>query len=79
LTALRKRPPLQGRTGTLHPNPWAVGIPASPWPILVDMSMGITANSSYRRVMQEGGRMPGRWIQVGIEPSVSILKSVYID
>jgi len=40
---VRSVAPFGGRTGTLHPNPYAVGIPASPVPILVDMSMGAHA------------------------------------
>ena len=59
---VRSVAPYGGTTGTLHPNPFAVGIPASPVPILVDMSMGITANSNYRRAVDEGQRMPGRWV-----------------
>jgi L-lactate dehydrogenase len=59
---VRSVAPHGGTTGTLHPNPFAIGIPASPVPILVDMSMGITANSNYRRAFDEGKRMPGEWV-----------------
>eukprot|EP01052_Picozoa_sp_SAG31_P015804 SAG31_NODE_1025_length_10289_cov_3.290677_12_plen_88_part_00 len=58
---MRSVAPFGGRTGTLHPNPFAVGIPAKPVPILVDMSIGITANSNYRRAFDEGRKMPGKW------------------
>ena len=36
---VRSVAPHGGTTGTLHPNPFAVGIPSSPVPILVDMSV----------------------------------------
>jgi LDH2 family malate/lactate/ureidoglycolate dehydrogenase len=36
---VRSVAPHGGTTGTLHPNPYAVGIPSSPVPILVDMSV----------------------------------------
>lgn len=36
---VRSVAPAGGTTGTLHPNPLAIGIPATPFPMLVDISM----------------------------------------
>ena len=43
---VRSVAPHGGTTGTLHPNPFAVGIPSSPVPILVDMSVKTTFSRS---------------------------------
>lgn len=59
----------------MTPNPIAVGIPAEPWPILVDASTSITTAGLCERSHREGKRLPGKWLltpsgELSDDPSV---------
>jgi L-lactate dehydrogenase len=54
--------PYGGRTPVLTPNPIAVGIPAEPDPILIDISTSITTAGRCARLRNEGKRLPGPWL-----------------
>lgn len=49
-------------TALMTPNPIAVGIPAKPWPILVDISTSITTAGQCERSRREGKTLPGKWL-----------------
>ena len=54
--------PYGGITPVLTPNPIAVGIPAEPDPILIDISTSITTAGMCSRLRNEGKRLPGPWL-----------------
>ena len=54
--------PYGGVSALMTPNPIAVGIPAEPWPILVDASTSITTAGLCERNCREGRRLPGKWL-----------------
>lgn len=54
--------PFGGMRGVLSPNPVAVGIPASPDPVLIDISTSITTNGLCARLREEGARLPHPWL-----------------
>ena len=54
--------PYGGVTALMTPNPIAVGIPAEPWPILVDVSTSITTAGLCERSRREGKALPGKWL-----------------
>ena len=54
--------PYGGRTPVLTPNPVAVGIPADPDPILVDISMSITTAGRCARARHENQSLPAQWL-----------------
>ena len=43
-------------------NPFGFAFPADPQPLLLDMSLAVTAAGKLRMAGQEGRRLPGRWI-----------------
>lgn len=53
--------PFGGSTPALTPNPIAIGIPAQPDPILIDISMSITTSGMSARKRKEGARFPHQW------------------
>jgi LDH2 family malate/lactate/ureidoglycolate dehydrogenase len=54
--------PYGGLTPVMTPNPIAVGIPANPDPILIDVSTSITTAAMCGRALAAGARLPGRWV-----------------
>ncbi len=54
--------PFGGITPVLTPNPIAVGIPARPYPILVDISTSITTAGACERGRRENRPLPGKWL-----------------
>lgn len=54
--------PFGGLTPVLTPNPIAVGIPARPYPILVDASTSITTAGMCERCRREKRPLPGKWL-----------------
>jgi LDH2 family malate/lactate/ureidoglycolate dehydrogenase len=54
--------PYGGLTALMTPNPIAAGIPAEPWPILVDASTSITTAGLCERSHREGKKLPGKWL-----------------
>lgn len=54
--------PFGAVTPVLMPDPIAIGIPASPDPVLIDISTSITTMGLTNRTKREGGRMPGKWL-----------------
>ena len=54
--------PYGGLTPLMTPNPIAAGIPAEPWPILVDVSTSITTAGMCERSRREGRKLPGKWL-----------------
>ena len=54
--------PFGGVTPVMTPNPIAVGIPASPDPILIDVSTSITTAAMYARMRNAGTLLPGKWL-----------------
>ncbi|MGD9360454.1 MAG: Ldh family oxidoreductase [Desulfobacterales bacterium] len=54
--------PYGGVSALMTPNPIAVGIPAQPWPILLDASTSITTAGLCERSHREGKRLPGKWL-----------------
>jgi L-lactate dehydrogenase len=54
--------PHGGVSPLITPNPVAAGIPTTGAPILVDISMSTTTHAMARRVYDQGGRLPGRWL-----------------
>lgn len=54
--------PHGGVTPILTPNPIAVGIPAEPDPILIDISMSITTAGMCGRLRNEGKQLLGDWL-----------------
>ncbi|HEU0094788.1 MAG TPA: Ldh family oxidoreductase [Vicinamibacteria bacterium] len=51
-----------GVTSVVTPNPLAAGLPTEGEPILFDISMSTTTNAMTKRVSDEGGRLPGKWL-----------------
>ncbi len=54
--------PHGGVASRITPNPIAFGFPTDGEPVLIDVSMSTTTNAMSRRVFEEGGRLPGRWL-----------------
>jgi L-lactate dehydrogenase len=54
--------PFGGVTPVMTPNPIAVGIPATPDPILIDVSTSITTAAMCARMRNAGTRLPGKWL-----------------
>jgi L-lactate dehydrogenase len=57
--------PFGGVTPVMTPNPIAVGIPASPDPILIDVSTSITTAAMCARMRNAGTPLPGKWLLDG--------------
>jgi LDH2 family malate/lactate/ureidoglycolate dehydrogenase len=57
--------PFGGVTPVMTPNPLAVGIPASPEPILIDVSTSITTAAMCARARADGRPLPGKWVLDG--------------
>jgi LDH2 family malate/lactate/ureidoglycolate dehydrogenase len=55
--------PFGGTTPVMTPNPIAAGIPASPDPILIDVSTSITTAAMCGRARREGRPLPGPWLK----------------
>lgn len=55
--------PFGGKTPVLTPNPFAMGIPTSDVPILIDMSCSITTNTMAENFQKDGKKFPGNWAQ----------------
>lgn len=67
--------PFGGVTPVMTPNPIAVGIPADPDPILIDVSTSITTAAMCARMRKAGTPLPGKWLldgkgQVTDDPTV---------
>ncbi|QIG50800.1 Ldh family oxidoreductase [Nordella sp. HKS 07] len=67
--------PFGGVTPVMTPNPIAVGIPADPDPILIDVSTSITTAAMCARMRKAGTPLPGKWLldgngQVTDDPNV---------
>lgn len=54
--------PFGGVTPVMTPNPIAVGIPAAPDPILIDVSTSITTAAMCARMRNAGTSLPGKWL-----------------
>lgn len=54
--------PYGGITPALTPNPIAIGIPAEPDPVLIDISTSITTAGLCGRLRKAGNRLPGAWL-----------------
>jgi LDH2 family malate/lactate/ureidoglycolate dehydrogenase len=54
--------PYGGLKPLFTPDPFAVGIPTSAEPILIDMSASITSMGLSARLLREGKRFPGPWV-----------------
>lgn len=54
--------PFGGVTPVMTPNPIAIGIPASPEPILIDVSTSITTAAMCARMRNAGTPLPGKWL-----------------
>jgi LDH2 family malate/lactate/ureidoglycolate dehydrogenase len=54
--------PFGGRTAVFTPDPFAVGIPTSGDPILIDTSASITTNGMSARLVAENRRFPHSWL-----------------
>lgn len=57
--------PFGGVTPVMTPNPIAVGIPADPDPILIDVSTSITTAAMCARMRKAGTPLPGKWLLDG--------------
>lgn len=57
--------PFGGLTPVMTPNPIAVGIPAAPDPILIDVSTSITTAAMCARMRNAGTALPGKWLLDG--------------
>jgi L-lactate dehydrogenase len=55
--------PFGGTTPVMTPNPIAAGIPATPDPILIDVSTSITTAAMCGRARREGRSLPGHWLK----------------
>ena len=56
--------PFGGTTPVLTPNPIAAGIPAKPWPILIDASTSVTTAGLCERSHREHRKLPAKWLQL---------------
>jgi L-lactate dehydrogenase len=54
--------PHGGVGSRITPNPVAVGFPTGGLPVLVDVSLSTTTNAMTKRLLDEGGRLPGPWL-----------------
>jgi LDH2 family malate/lactate/ureidoglycolate dehydrogenase len=54
--------PFGGVTPVMTPNPIALGIPATPDPILIDVSTSITTAAMCARMRNAGTPLPGKWL-----------------
>jgi LDH2 family malate/lactate/ureidoglycolate dehydrogenase len=54
--------PFGGVTPVMTPNPIAIGIPAKPDPILIDVSTSITTAAMCARMRNAGTPLPGKWL-----------------
>jgi LDH2 family malate/lactate/ureidoglycolate dehydrogenase len=54
--------PFGGVTPVMTPNPIAIGIPATPDPILIDVSTSITTAAMCARMRNAGTALPGKWL-----------------
>ncbi len=54
--------PFGGVTPVMTPNPIAAGIPATPDPILIDVSTSITTAAMCARMRNAGTPLPGKWL-----------------
>jgi LDH2 family malate/lactate/ureidoglycolate dehydrogenase len=54
--------PFGGVTPVMTPNPIAIGIPAAPDPILLDVSTSITTAAMCARMRNAGTPLPGKWL-----------------
>jgi LDH2 family malate/lactate/ureidoglycolate dehydrogenase len=54
--------PFGGVTPVMTPNPIAIGIPATPDPILIDVSTSITTAAMCARMRNGGTPLPGKWL-----------------
>jgi L-lactate dehydrogenase len=54
--------PFGGTTPVMTPNPIAAGIPATPDPILIDISSSIVTAGLCARLRREGSRLPHPWL-----------------
>jgi len=54
--------PFGGVTPVMTPNPIAIGIPATPDPILIDVSTSITTAAMCARMRNAGTPLPGKWL-----------------
>ncbi|WP_119269042.1 Ldh family oxidoreductase [Taklimakanibacter deserti] len=54
--------PFGGVTPVMTPNPIAIGIPAEPDPILIDVSTSITTAAMCARMRNAGTPLPGKWL-----------------
>ena len=54
--------PFGGTKPVMTPNPVAAGIPATPQPILIDISMSITTAGLCARLRKEGSKIPHPWL-----------------
>jgi L-lactate dehydrogenase len=54
--------PYGGLDPLMTPNPVAAGIPATPEPIVIDVSMSITTAGMAGRLRTTGGRFPSHWL-----------------
>jgi L-lactate dehydrogenase len=54
--------PFGGTSPVMTPNPIAAGIPATPEPILIDISTSITTAGLCARLRREGARLPHPWL-----------------
>lgn len=58
--------PFGGKTPVYSPNPVAAGIPAGPdGPVIVDISMSVTAAGVVNAHREKGKPLPGRWLVDG--------------
>lgn len=57
--------PHGGRRDVITPNPLAAAWPTDREPVIIDVSMSITTNGMTKRLANEGGRFPGKWLVDG--------------
>lgn len=57
--------PFGGTAAVISPNPIAAGIPATPQPIVIDVSTSITTFGLAKRTAAAGQRLPGAWLLDG--------------
>jgi len=54
--------PHGGVASRITPNPLAAGFPTGGTPVLLDVSLSTTTNAMTKRLVDEGGRLPGPWL-----------------